>query len=572
MNVFKRMRVRKLLVGIVTIVISIVTLTTSGIVYYAVSREMIQNTTQYQQLLLSELNQRLSLQLHSIEQMSLSALRNIGIISYNSQQQNAYERRQSHQNLEYSLASITYSATIIHSIHIYVDPPVPASQLISVQFMNIEDLAVEAWFPLMENWEFTWIPEHTIMTNAGEQAVIGFARWVRNAGPYNGIMIFNIKVSEVKKLIASAGDGEERSRILFNPDNIMVTQMGSPVLDESAAFALIADDTTATGVSSLQGKEYLLVSDRDPSGWFLVEATPWETVTSGSRHLSRMILMIGLVGIVIAFVLMLFFADQFTKPLRRLARLMERYPSDESLRLPQGYSNEFGNLFSGYGDLIARNQELLESLRLQYDRQREAEMRALQAMINPHFLYNTLDQINWMAIDAGQEAISEALSMMGKMFRIGLAHRGESMITIGQELTHAEYYLKLQKMRWQDRLTYTLRVDAEIRQCLIPRLILQPFIENSILHGFHRRSSGDIRLTIRDVGGDIHIEIHDNGVGIPDDWRTRKRAAGGYGLQNVLRRIEVQAPPPYGVTITGVPDEGTTVLIRLARVDTPVED
>lgn len=559
MSIFKRVRISRLFFGAFAIVVAVITLATSLIGYSIAAQELARNTTVYQQALLGELNKQLYIQLGSLEQMSLSALRNIEIISYNSRQ-NPYEQRQSHRNLENSLASITYSATIVHSIYLYVEQPVPDSQLLSVQFHDIGPLAEQDWFSLPENREFAWLPEHVIQANTGALPVIGFARKVRNAGLYNGIMIFNIKVSDIQKLISG---GEEKARSLFDPQGRLITAVREPEQGGWDIPDTVPAEEQAQGRSSTMRKDLLLVWDTIPSGWTLMEATPWQVITQGSRRLSLSLLLVGIAGIAAASAVILFLSKQLTKPLRQLVGLMDRYPAESDTLFPQDYTNEFGSLFEGYGSLLERNRELMESLREQYRLQKETEIKALQAMINPHFLYNTLDQINWMAIDAGEARISEALSLMGKMFRIGLSH-GEPLIPLGQELIHVEYYLRLQRLRWQERLTYTIDADPALEGCLVPRLILQPFVENSILHGFHRRNRGTIGLTVRGEGGDIVITIADDGVGIPPDWRERKRKGGGYGLQNVLRRIEVQQGS-CGVQIAGEPDKGTRVVIRLAQ-------
>ncbi|WP_258168804.1 sensor histidine kinase [Paenibacillus sp. AR247] len=170
-------------------------------------------------------------------------------------------------------------------------------------------------------------------------------------------------------------------------------------------------------------------------------------------------------------------------------------------------------------------------------------------MINPHFLYNTLDQLNWMALEAGQEEISRVLELMGQMFRIGLSG-GESLIPIQDELLHVECYLKIQQFKRGQGLDWEIDCPEDLRQLLIPKLTLQPFVENAIVHGFHGRSHGRIVLNAVQEDRGIRIRIRDDGVGLRDDWKTRRRhPTGGYGIRNVTERIQVFFGPPFGVSL-----------------------
>ena len=133
--------------------------------------------------------------------------------------------------------------------------------------------------------------------------------------------------------------------------------------------------------------------------------TPWNSITSTIGQSAKWMLLIGFISIVAALGFTLIFSKQFLKPIYFLIRFMDRFTPDYRVRLPSDYHNEFDHMFKGYERLLERIDELYASLREQYKLQRETEIKALQAMINPHFLYNTLDQVNWIAIKAGQPQI-----------------------------------------------------------------------------------------------------------------------------------------------------------------------
>jgi two-component system sensor histidine kinase YesM len=499
--------------GAFTIVIAVVIGAVSLISYFAAARELERNLSMYQQALLAELNKQIGLQRNTIEQISLSALRNIRIISYNLSHKNAYERRQSHQDLEYYLANITYSAPIIHSVYMYMDPPAGASLLNAVHFYDIQLLKEYGWYSHVENTEFTWIGERVIQSNQNDLRVIGFARKISDSWPYNGVMIFNVKISDIEQFINAGG---KQQRMLFDADNRLIASVGMKNIDDDSFALMIGEilDNREGYSAARSNRKYLTVYDTDPSGWTLLEITAWNDIMRGSRRLVFLLIIIGLMAIIAA-------------------------------------------------------SFLVFQLKQQYRQRNAAEMKTLQAMINPHFLYNTLDQINWMAIDAGQADISKALSLIGKMFRIGLSH-GDAMISVEDEITHVRCYLELQKLRWKDRLEYTLTCEPGLAACQIPRLIIQPIVENSIIHGFHNRGGGNIDISFSQERDDLVILIRDDGIGIAPNWQEQilkrntgqKKNAGGYGLQNVIKRIEILYQKTDCVHIEGIAGKGTTVTLR----------
>ncbi|MBE1444960.1 sensor histidine kinase [Paenibacillus sp. OAS669] len=566
LNLFKKVRIDRLFFSSFAVFITALLLIFTWISYSFTSRELAENTSFYQQDLLGELNKQLDIQLRSIEQMSLAASRNIDTIGFDPLEKDSFERLRRKKDLLNMLANITYSTTMVQSIYLYTDTPELTDSQAPVRFLDLRGIKEESWYPEIQKNDFTWIADHMIQTNTGPQHFIGFARKVyNNSGKYYGLLVLNIKASAIEQLVR--GETEGRSRILLDAGGKTISSIGNPVLSESELASIRAERNKSGSVRlpAAEGREdVLLVWNKTRSDWMLVETTPWSSIVTGSVRLAYVLITVGLSAIFIASFFTLFLSRQFTKPIRHLLAVMGGVPASTSIsNLPTDYTNEFGNMFNGYRRQMERIEELLESLKEQHKRQREAEIHALQAMINPHFLYNTLDQLNWLAIESGQEKISEILSLMGKMFRIGLSN-GETMIPVTDELLHADCYLQIQKVRWGERLSYTIHVDEEVKSLLIPRMTLQPFIENAIIHGFHGRRSGHI--AIYGLLRDQHVEfrIEDNGAGLRDDWNTRKkRKTGGYGIRNVKDRIDAFWGAPYGVKLENREQEGTRVTIIL---------
>ncbi|RTE10599.1 cache domain-containing sensor histidine kinase [Paenibacillus whitsoniae] len=567
-SIFKRVRIGRLFFGSFALFIALLLLVFTWISYHVTSSELAQNTSLYQQDLLNELNKKLVIQLTSIEQMSLAAARNIDIIGFNPLENDLFERNRRKKDLEDLLASITYSSTFVQSVHLYIEHPVLTDPQGPVRYFDLKKLKDESWYPEIQNNDLAWIKERTIETNVGELPVTGLARKLyNNSGIYYGLLLLNVKSSEIKNVIQ--GETEGRSRALFDAGGREIAAIGDLRLQENEfkQITMTQGKSGSIRIKTNQQSESLLVWSKSPANWMLVEVTPWKQIVQSSVRLAYILVTVGLSAICVASLFTLILSRQFTRPIKLLVAYMGKLP-EKGLQpeLPMDYSNEFGNLFGGYRKQMERIEELVKSLKEQHKRQREAEIQALQAMINPHFLYNTLDQLNWLAIDSGQVKISKILSLMGKMFRIGLSN-GETMIPIADEITHVECYLQIQQIRWGERLAFEIEVEEEAKDLLLPRMTIQPMIENAIIHGFHGRKKGRIKISIRLHGQDVLLQVIDDGVGLRQGWdEPRRRKTGGYGLRNVRERTAAYFGAPYGVDIQSEPGEGTVVTIRLPQI------
>jgi two-component system sensor histidine kinase YesM len=565
LGLFKRLSVGRLLFGSFLIFITLLLLIFTWVSYSLTSKEITNTTSKYQQDVLNELNKQLDIQLNAIEQISLSVALNMDRIGFDHKDLDPYDRLRRKRDLEKMLSNISYSTTMIQSINFYMEKPFITSFQDPVQFVELEKLNKEEWFSDIQNNDYAWISTHSIHTNNGTSRVVSFARKLySNSGKYYGLLLLNIKASDIESMLH--GETKNRSRMLIDISGKIVSMIGSPILTESMKER-ISDSISQKKTDNLtliNEKEALLVWSKLDSDWVLVEVTPWKEITHASVRLAKIFIALGFSAIVIVSIFTLFLSRQFTKPILLLVGILERLPSKLLIDdIPTDYKNEFGYLFNGYRKQMEKIDELMVSLNEQHQRQREAEIKALQAMINPHFLYNTLDLVNWMAIKSGEHKISKILSLMGKMFRVGLSN-GETMISIVDEKTHIECYLQIQKIRLQDHLTYTITVEDNMRNLYIPRVTLQPFIENAIIHGFHDRRKGDIQIKGYVENDKMVFSISDNGVGLKESWNEKKAMkTGGYGIRNVVERIEAYFGTPFGVEIFSIHNEGTTVMIKL---------
>lgn len=572
---FKKYRIDYLLFGgsaafIVTLLTIVI-----WIAYSYSAQQMVQNTSYYQQGLLNELYNKVDIQMKSIEQISLTATRNTNLLDDVNVPGDKYSNYKKRKEMESFLAQLTFSTPDIESVHFYIKQTLQFEPQGPVKFIEHDLIKEEVWYnPAIENNDFGWIGEHDIRTVQGEKRVISFVRKVYSvAGDYRGLLLLNIKASSIRKLIESHNPAA--NRILLDSGGRLITMIGGDTMSQDQVEAYLENIKGESGYMKTKSvnsglsdsSEHLMVwakhFDRD---WTLIESTPWKDITGGSFRLAMVLLLAGGSAMLIALCFNLFFSRQFVKPIGLLLHEMSRNSVNvNKVSLPAGYRNEFGALFSGYRRLIERIQELYASLEDQYRRQKEAEIKALQAMINPHFLYNTLDQLNWMAIAGGQEKMSTILELMGKMFRIGLSN-GESVIIIRDELLHMECYMQIQQIRLGEQFVLRVDVPETIRDLYIPKMTLQPFIENAIMHGFHGKKEGTIEVCAEITkNAEVVFRITDNGNGLRDNWQEpKKRKTGGYGIRNVRERIDIYFGSSYGLELMPNMDgPGTTVHIRI---------
>jgi two-component system sensor histidine kinase YesM len=227
-------------------------------------------------------------------------------------------------------------------------------------------------------------------------------------------------------------------------------------------------------------------------------------------------------------------------------------------------------LSNGIEDMVERLIKLIEKNAEQEKQRRRTEFALMQAQINPHFLYNTLDTLVWL-IESGE--ISEAVKMVASLsnyFRLSLS-RGKSVITIEEEEQHIRSYLEIQQMRYRDLMDYDIDIPEELKKYILPKLTLQPLVENALYHGIkNTRRKGLIRLTGRVDNECIILEVKDDGYGMSGDRLkevrdslTNDRKSQGFGLRTVHQRIQILFGMEYGLTLESEPDAGTKVIVTI---------
>lgn len=267
------------------------------------------------------------------------------------------------------------------------------------------------------------------------------------------------------------------------------------------------------------------------------------------------------------------FSDLFSKPVKSLVKAMGDFEGDSSgfVYQPVRGTKEISALSDSFEHMAVRIQKLMEKVRQEEITLRKTELKALQAQINPHFLYNTLDAIAWMCEAGRNEDAVEMVNALARLFRISIS-RGHELIPIEKELQHAQSYLHIQNFRYKNQFQYTFDVDESCLQYYCNKITLQPIIENAIYHGMDRMvDEGLIQIGIHQTEDKIIFTVTDNGVGMTEEQceEVLKKEPGdraGIGIKNVNDRIKIYFGEQYGLVIESELDEGTRVTITMPKI------
>ena len=260
------------------------------------------------------------------------------------------------------------------------------------------------------------------------------------------------------------------------------------------------------------------------TGWIFCNAYDVDLMLSDLRHSQRIIIVTSLVVLGLLGVTIFITIKQFNRSVQNVVDGMQMVENGNlDTRIEAGSGDEIGRIARSFNHMTARVQELIDQVGAAKDRQREAEIQALEAQINPHFLYNTLDSINWMAIEHGEKEISQALRDLGLILRHSVNHSNEKT-TVAEEISFLKRYLQLQDIRYEGAFEWHVEAQEEVLDYRMHKLLVQPFVENAVIHGMEGvESGGEIRVeyTLSEDRKYLQISIADNGAGIDEALRDR---------------------------------------------------
>ncbi|MGN0025413.1 MAG: sensor histidine kinase [Clostridium sp.] len=313
------------------------------------------------------------------------------------------------------------------------------------------------------------------------------------------------------------------------------------------------------------------------TGWKLVAISPMSDVTAGYYEFRVFAIFIMIFAIFTLISINMFVSSRIANPIKDLEKAVKEFENGvENLNISESGSYEIQHLTKAIKSMVNQMNLLMKNIMVEQESKRKSELNALQAQINPHFLYNTLDSIIWMIENENYDGAIVMVTALARFFRISLS-KGKNIITVKDELEHARNYLTIQSIRYKNKFTYSIEADEDTLNLTSIKLIIQPLIENAIYHGMeYMNGDGDILVKSYKKGEDLYIDIIDNGLGMPqevaDKLLTEKsnndqKKGSGIGLNNVHQRIKLYFGSDYGLEIYSEPDEGTTIRIHMPSVE-----
>lgn len=351
------------------------------------------------------------------------------------------------------------------------------------------------------------------------------------------------------------------------------------ILHDGTTVIYGSEDTFAD-----RGSDGVLESDTpmEVNDWSLCCILDKDTLYDGQNRAVGFIVIISLCIMALCLLFATLIAREISRPVRRLTEAAEKIAAgDYSAAVHLTGTDELGVLGRAFNDMTAQIRRSITALEEKnallvetQEQKRAAEMRVLQAQINPHFLYNTLDSIYWYSLSDRQRDIGNVVQHLAKMLRIALS-KGSEYIPVERELQHVANYLEIESTIYQGRFTYEVEADPAVMSCTVLKILLQPLAENSITHGFaNMERGGHIRVQVGQDADDLVLSVTDNGCGFPQEERTDAHTSeySGFALKNLESRLQLHYGADARVLIHSIPTEKTTVTIKIRKSRVNSED
>jgi two-component system sensor histidine kinase YesM len=383
-----------------------------------------------------------------------------------------------------------------------------------------------------------------------------------------GMLGISISENVLAEQYHSNDSANAMTYMLIDNDGTILSHRDKTKIGTQADIDSLPDEQRGTFEQKDELLVYEYVRDWD---FYLIGLMPMDVLLADNRILILEVL-IAMAGVtVLTIILALLFSRQLTRPFGELINSMNLIAQgdlDQTLDLSR-YGDEYATVSTGFNTMTSRIRQLLRQIVEEQRQLQEIELKALHAQIKPHFLYNTLDSIHWLAAVNEQQEISTIVKALAGFYRICLS-QGRDMISLRTELEHVQHYLVIQRIRYNDLFEYEQAVPEKLLNIMLPKMTLQPLVENAIYHGLRgKRVSGKIAITARALDGIVSIDVADDGSGMTRDKLKEMNQMSGdsesssYGLKNVNQRLKLTFGDEYGLVFRNNSMGGLTCTVRI---------
>ena len=402
-----------------------------------------------------------------------------------------------------------------------------------------------------------------------------------------GVLLVDLKFNRIKDLCQSLVVGRkgynfiidsERNYIFHPSQQLIYSELRLEPID--SIYALLGED----GESFFHAEDkYFMIETSALTGWHIISVINDSDIVTDWQFVQVSYAFLGLVLFLVVGLATNRISTGITKPVRKLQEIMKSVDTgDFKLVGSIKATDEIRELAREYDTMVGHIRNLMEANIIEQELKRKSDLKALQAQINPHFLYNTLDSIIWMGEMGQNKEVVLMTSALSKLFRISIS-KGREFISISDELAHVESYLTIQKMRYKDKFEYSIDIDPGLYNCKILKITLQPLVENAIYHGIKEVDHKVLlNITGKEIDGNIELEVIDNGKGMTskeienlnksltssiDDSALSRH---GMGVHNVHERIQLYFGKNYGLLYYHADGGGTRITVLIPSKDLEV--
>lgn len=417
------------------------------------------------------------------------------------------------------------------------------------------------------------LPFEAVDDGTGAEPVVPLLRVLRNSFDYSSIAGFlrlDLQKSMLETILNDADPTGDSITFLFNSTGAVIAASRPEALAE---YGIVNGSVPAQlfgeqySQMKLGGKKVLAIGSAiSGTDWTMATIVPDISFRKDAQSFTQVLLILMVAVALLACLLAFKIADTMTRRISKLSRRMQQLDGARPEPLEEAaYRDEVGVLYASYNDMVCRIDALIAQ-RVEMGRElKSAELKALQSQINPHFLYNTLDMVNWMSIQNRNEDISRTIKALAKFYKLSL-NKGNDLVPLRDEVEHVRCYLEIQNLRFGNKIQFSLDIDPALLEYSIPKITLQPIVENAVYHGILEKPDkcGSVVLSAAAVAGGMEVRICDNGVGMPaQESSTPQKEGSRYGLRNIDQRIKLLFGTEYGVKLESEPGKGVCVTLLL---------
>ena len=378
---------------------------------------------------------------------------------------------------------------------------------------------------------------------------LSISRDIKNSKGENlGVIVFDIKYETLERYLNSISFGKQIDNIIVDKNNNIIYYKDVKCFADKKCLAKFSE-------KNKNKDTYLYETQIENTNWNLRSLANTNDLVTLKKNFSHIVIIIFLVSLAFSSIITFIVITKILRPLIKLENHMQNFENNlREFHLSEKTGYEVQNLVEHFNVMVEKIKYL-----------REYEIKALHSQINPHFLYNTLDTIIWMAEFEDNEKVISITKSLANYFRLSLSN-GHEKIPLKDEIMHTKEYLFIQKQRYEDKLSYFFNIEDErLLSIEVPKIIIQPIVENSIYHGIKNLSgNGIITIDVYRENSTVNISVKDNGIGFEKAKQFKKSKTGGVGFQNVDKRIKFYYGKNYGVFINkDNKTEGAEVIIKI---------